>query len=323
MQKGDDRHTIRSVSELLSPLDDAVTFTVAAVARRLGVAAATLRTWDRRYNLGPSSHEAGSHRRYTIEDLARLETMRRMVYAGVPAAQASQIALRADTSSLPSVQVETIEPSVIADVIPLGSASSASRGLARAALSLDQLACREIMSRNLEQRGVIWTWDNVIAPVLVAIGERWATTERGVEVEHMLSEATITALNTVSAKLHTAKNSRPVLLAAAPDDLHSLPLYAVAAGLSEKNIGVRSLGARVPHDALVNSIQKLGPSAVLVWAQTSYIAESARLAGLPFQKPGLKVFAGGPGWDANLPEGVTRVTSITHAISLLTKAALA
>ncbi|MEY3734595.1 MAG: hypothetical protein RL347_1954, partial [Actinomycetota bacterium] len=28
--------------------------TVAAVARRLGVAPATLRTWDRRYGLGPS-----------------------------------------------------------------------------------------------------------------------------------------------------------------------------------------------------------------------------------------------------------------------------
>jgi DNA-binding transcriptional MerR regulator len=38
---------------------------VAAVARRLGVAPATLRTWDRRYGLGPSEHEAGAHRRYT------------------------------------------------------------------------------------------------------------------------------------------------------------------------------------------------------------------------------------------------------------------
>ena len=38
--------------------------TVAAVARRLGVAPATLRTWDRRYGLGPSEHTSGAHRRY-------------------------------------------------------------------------------------------------------------------------------------------------------------------------------------------------------------------------------------------------------------------
>ena len=36
--------------------------TVAAVARRVGVAPSTLRTWDRRYGLGPSEHVAGNHR---------------------------------------------------------------------------------------------------------------------------------------------------------------------------------------------------------------------------------------------------------------------
>lgn len=37
---------------------------VAAVARRLGVAPATLRTWDRRYGLGPTGHTVGRHRKY-------------------------------------------------------------------------------------------------------------------------------------------------------------------------------------------------------------------------------------------------------------------
>ena len=50
---------------------------VAAVARRLGVAPATLRTWDRRYGLGPSQHRAGSHPRYTDDDVA--EVTRRFV----------------------------------------------------------------------------------------------------------------------------------------------------------------------------------------------------------------------------------------------------
>jgi MerR family transcriptional regulator, light-induced transcriptional regulator len=58
--------------------------TVAAVARRLGVAPATLRTWDRRYGLGPSEHTAGSHRRYSGIDVARLMIMRRLTLEGVP-----------------------------------------------------------------------------------------------------------------------------------------------------------------------------------------------------------------------------------------------
>ena len=58
------------------------TLTVAAVARRLGVAPATLRTWARRYGLGPSEHTAGEHRRYSAADLTRLVVMRRLTLEG-------------------------------------------------------------------------------------------------------------------------------------------------------------------------------------------------------------------------------------------------
>jgi MerR family transcriptional regulator, light-induced transcriptional regulator len=63
--------------------------TVAAVARRLGVAPATLRTWDRRYGLGPTTHEAGEHRRYCPQDLAILAAMRKLITAGVAPAEAA------------------------------------------------------------------------------------------------------------------------------------------------------------------------------------------------------------------------------------------
>src|SRR4051794_13477628 len=67
--------------------------TVAAVARRLGVAPATLRTWDRRYSLGPSGHTAGAHRRYPPSDVERLTLMRRLTLDGVPPAEAARVAL--------------------------------------------------------------------------------------------------------------------------------------------------------------------------------------------------------------------------------------
>lgn len=69
------------------------TLTVAAVARRLGVAPPTLRTWDRRYGLGPSAHTAGAHRRYSPADVARLMVMRRLTLEGVSPADAAKIAV--------------------------------------------------------------------------------------------------------------------------------------------------------------------------------------------------------------------------------------
>ena len=65
-----------------------------AVARRLGVAVTTLRTWHQRYGLGPSEHVPGHHRRYTPADLARLEIMRRLTAQGVTPAEAARWARR-------------------------------------------------------------------------------------------------------------------------------------------------------------------------------------------------------------------------------------
>lgn len=64
--------------------------TAGAVARRLGVAVTTLRTWHQRYDLGPSHHEPGKHRRYTPEDVARLELMQRLTADGVPSGEAAR-----------------------------------------------------------------------------------------------------------------------------------------------------------------------------------------------------------------------------------------
>lgn len=93
---------------------------VAVVARRLGVAPATLRTWDRRYGLGPSEHQAGSHRRYTDDDVARLFIMRRLTLEGVAPADAARNALAADGDELAAhrgtnATLESVDATVDAD----------------------------------------------------------------------------------------------------------------------------------------------------------------------------------------------------------------
>src|SRR5688500_13838555 len=128
--------------------------TVAAVARRLGVAPATLRTWDRRYGLGPSEHVAGAHRRYTRDDLARLAAMRRLTLEGVPPAEAARLVVGAVEGTAADAPVEPLpdrEGRLVATgrptgggpggrVLPLPGADAAVRGLGRAAMALDARA---------------------------------------------------------------------------------------------------------------------------------------------------------------------------------------
>ncbi len=309
--------------------------TVAAVARRLGVAPATLRTWDRRYALGPSAHSAGSHRRYSSLDVARLDLMRRLVNAGAPPAEAARAALAADVATATSplapdpdgfdLDLDPILDGIDAphgggDVIALPTAAPAVRGLARAAMSLDSIACGQIVRESLDRRGVVWTWDNLLVPVLVGVGRRWENTGKGVEVEHVLSESVTASLSGVVTRLSGAVNPRPVILACADDEMHSLPLFAVSAALAERRIAARVLGARVPHDALVAAIRRTGPSAVLVWAYLETERGAQSLAELPTLRPAPVVLAAGPGWGPTLPAGVGRVTDLVDAVARISRA---
>jgi DNA-binding transcriptional MerR regulator len=319
--------------------------TVAAVARRLGVAPATLRTWDRRYGLGPTERSAGSHRRYSATDVARLDYMRRLVNTGVPPADAARAALAADVAPAAAVPGPTglvpppteavdadIDP-LFADVapsgagagggnvIPLPDGSPAVRGLARAAMSLDPIACGEIVRETLERRGVVWTWDELVVPVLVGIGRRWEQTGTGVEVEHLLSESVTSALTGVTTRLRAPINPRPVLLACAPEEMHSLPLFALAAALAERRIGARVLGARMPHDALVAAVRRTGPSAVLLWsAYPTSDGGAQALQELPTMRPAPVVLTGGPGWTEPAPPGVAHVHDLTGAVATIARA---
>jgi DNA-binding transcriptional MerR regulator len=311
--------------------------TVAAVARRLGVAPATLRTWDRRYRLGPSERSAGAHRRYSSLDVARLDLMRRLVNAGAPPCEAARAAIAADVSPdavdhhdlehLDATVDPDLDPLLAAmtgqhgggDVIALPTVAPSARGLARAAMSLDGIACTQIVRDTLDRRGVVWTWDNLLVPVLVGVGRRWENTGRGIEVEHVLSEAITAALSTVVTRLRGAVNPRPVLLACADEELHSLPLFAVSAALAERRIAARVLGARVPHDALVAAVRRTGPSVVLVLSFLETPGAADRLAELPALRPSPVVLAAGPGWGS-LPPGVAHVSDLVDAITRITRA---
>ena len=315
---------------------------VAAVARRMGVAPATLRTWDRRYGVGPSEHRPGSHRRYGPTDLARLEHMRRLVIAGISPAEAARAAreLVIDEATLspvtavppPPTPGRTTEGSGGGDsagragggrVVPIPGGDPAARGLARAAQALDTAACASIIDESLDRRGAVWTWDNLLVPVLVGIGQQWDKDGRGIEVEHALSAAVQDALSIKVRETPIPLGHRSVLLTCAPDEMHSLVLWAVAAALAERGIGSRILGAGLPTPALRSAVQRLGPAVVFIWAQIPGTADPSQLAAIPTVRPAPALLIGGPGWREQpdgLPDRVIRVTDLTDTVGRIAHA---
>jgi MerR family transcriptional regulator, light-induced transcriptional regulator len=307
-----------------------------AVARRLGVAVTTLRTWHQRYELGPTQHVSGRHRRYTAVDLTRLEIMQRLAAEGVAPAEAARWARLApadallhDPAKVPTPTVSEVERQRTSRsragggfTIPLGRAGPAARGLARAAVRLDSAKMREILEDALEADDVVATWDNVLRPVLVGIGKRHLVTRSLVDVEHLLSRTSSEVLGAVPRPASAITRAR-ILLACTDEEQHSLPLEALAAALAQAGVACRMLGARVPPAALIDSVRRTGPAVIVLWAHTAETADVNQLRGLLVgpRRP-LLALAGGPGWDpGSLPSDVLMPVSLSDAMRLAIAAA--
>ncbi|MEV0977625.1 MerR family transcriptional regulator [Streptomyces sp. NPDC049915] len=280
--------------------------TTGALARRLGVSPTTLRSWDRRYGLGPAVHAHGRHRRWAPRDIAMVEEMCRLTAAGVPPAEAARVArLRftedgtaapaaatpaspastspasppdtvsapspPDTTSTPSSPV-AVRPGGAGSGLPLGDVRQECRGLARAAVRLDAPELERRLMESVGQHGLAVAWEEVMVPTLRAVGRKWESSgDRYVEVEHLLSwhiSSTLRSAPLLLPRAETHAGAPAVVLACTPGEQHSLALEALTAALGERGVPTRMLGAAVPAEALLACVRRTGAAAIVLWSQT-------------------------------------------------------
>ncbi|WP_445352014.1 MerR family transcriptional regulator [Haloactinomyces albus] len=328
--------------------------TVAAVARRLGVAPATLRTWDRRYGIGPSDHTTGHHRRYGPDDIARLEQMQRALLRGASPAEAARYARTAtatpqrgssEASASGGTQQSAVssEPVLLSGVLDTADDPSGSeraphtgggglklsgtgpraRGLGRAALALDSWSAQQLLLEGMQAEGVVATWCDVLQPVLRALTERRQRSGSGTEVSQLLIDCASTALRAVIANAPPPLNPRPAVLASVPGEGQELELVALAAALAANRVGNRLFGSALPKEGLDTAIRRAAPAAVVLWAEQSHYAAPHLIADLPNPRQRFRAFAAGGGWESEaMPAHVEVLGSLPTAVDRVSETIL-
>src|SRR4051794_6325916 len=149
--------------------DDGV-LRIGELSKRSGVSPELLRAWERRYGLLLPTRSAGGLRLYSQADLERVRVMREHLDAGLAAAQAAGLALRADSAASAAL-----------------SPSAMREDLAAALDHFDEPRAQAILDRVLAAVTVDTLLGAVILPYLHELGARWERGEATIAHEHFAS----------------------------------------------------------------------------------------------------------------------------------------
>lgn len=312
------------------------TLPVAAVARRLGVAPATLRTWDRRYGLGPSRHTNGKHRRYSPRDIARLEVMQRALLSSASTAEAARYALESAASdasttriepatyddvalelagAVPTQQAGRHEPSYAGYHVRDDGHTRLARRLSAAAIALDVRMVQQVLAETIGTQGPLLAWEHVVRPVLSALGSGWRGGRASTEARYLLAELALGAFIRAAPLVERPRNHHPVLLACPRPERTGLAVHVLAAALARKRIDTLVYSVALPADVLVTTVRRTIPAAVVLWAQQDGATDPALFTRLTRCKQRSRLFACGPGWDgAQLPGTVELLGGLPAAV---------
>lgn len=238
-----------------------VTWGVGAVSGRLGIAASTLRTWERRYGVGPSFRTQGGHRRYTDRDIDRVELMRRLVSRGVSAQDAARVARSLEREELDVALSDEVnrpharlEPQDLIDAMIASAVTSDFERLSE-------------LSAGLMRRGRLAdTWRDVLSPALVRMSLESSAGTLSKEAESAATGVIVRELRgfVVSERLPDSAHTN-VLFARNVPEGEAVPLLALEAALSQAGVATRTVGPEISSRAVAALATRLRPDVLVTW----------------------------------------------------------
>ena len=218
---------------------------IGELSKRVGVSPELLRAWETRYGLVDPERTPGGLRLYSKDDEQRVIEMRRQIAAGLSAAEAARVALRALATPASMERLLSDLDSTLA--------------------ALDEPAAQAALDRTFQSLDLETALARVILPYLHDVGERWAATDVGVEQEHFASNVIGGRLRTLASGWGEGDGDC-ALLACPPGEQHELGLLCFGLLLREAGWRIAYLGADTPPVDVATAIPELSPALVVFGA---------------------------------------------------------
>jgi methanogenic corrinoid protein MtbC1 len=284
-------------------LDDEPVYNMKAVVEATGIAAPTLRAWERRYSaLSPGRSESG-YRLYSARDIALLRWLKARVDEGMNISQAINLLGRG--RPIDPVGPERHGPEQLGP-------REAREQLLSALLAYDEAAADRTLEEAFAVYGLERVSEQILAPAMVQLGDMWHEGRASTAAEHFASSYLRRKLDAIINAAPQINAGPPVVLGCAPGDWHEFGLLLIHLMLRRRNVNTIYLGQNVPLDQFVEEMQRLKPAMIVMSAATldtlpGLVDLAAAVQGMAAPRP---IFAFGGRVFNERPELRTRVPGV-------------
>lgn len=235
-------------------------FPIRELARRTGVNASTLRAWETRHRLIVPARTESGHRLYSERDVRRVRRLLDLIAQGYPLASLGDFVAAEQSSEAGLEQDERTRHLVPQAAGWAGYIDESLRAIADFSVEkLDMLyneACGLYPIDLLTQQ--------LLIPVLVALGERWHLRKAGVAEEHFFSAW---LRNKLGARLHhsaSQQRGKLLVLACIQEEIHEIGLLLFALSVLQRGYRVIYLGANMPTRQITHVAERTRAAAIVL-----------------------------------------------------------
>ena len=242
------------------------THPIKVVARRTGLSPHVLRMWEKRYNAVTPTRTETNRRRYSDADIARFNLLRKAIASGRSIGQVAQLSTEQLHALLQEDGVDDVtiaQPPPATETVDNGAKAHTHFEACLSAIEqLDAKALEEALFRASTALGRIALIDQVIAPLVKHVGDRWREGSLRVIHEHLTS-AVVRLILEGMRNASIAPSSAPHLIVTTPaGQTHELGALIVAVTAVTEGWRVTYPGPNLPAEEIAVATETLGAQAV-------------------------------------------------------------
>jgi methanogenic corrinoid protein MtbC1 len=252
--------------------EDIPTYNLKAVVRETGLKPDTLRAWERRYGMPDPDRTGGGHRLYSQRDINTLKWLLARQREGMSISRAVSLWRNLKDENRDPFQIYPLAthlpPAVASPTSELGHTVVELRhAWIESALRFDERQAEMILNQAFSYYSPEVVCFELIQKGLAEIGAGWYAGEVSVQQEHFASALAMRRLDSLLAATPAPTQPGRIIVGCPPGEFHTFSPLLVTYLLRRRGWDVVYLGADVPTDRLLATIEVTRTDLVVFSAQ--------------------------------------------------------